>query len=377
MTQSTRHLRTRSLFPVLLVGLSLFLIVAPPASRGGSEAQGGQGAARGWKLNLDRPGDKPSPNFRIVTDIGGMKGPPLDASQWGFEYRKAVTFGEHLIGLFPRFYNGQMENGGVPQRVDMAAHLDKVRRDVEAKLPDPNWDGFAMLDFESWAPWWTGTQKAYEDESRKLVRAERPDISDRELERRAKAAFEAAGRTFFERTIKTCQELRPRAKWGFYCYPQQYHRGTEQTLKWLWDSVDVMYPGFYFSWYGLADGQPPKEGQQPISSTIDEMRAHFAFARQLADAGPKKKLVAALLSPRYFDANKTYAWTVLNDDDIEVTLRLPMLCGVDAELYWDYIRNEGDSVQLRRFFEDKFGPAGQKVIAEARERANQQGGQSR
>eukprot|EP01052_Picozoa_sp_SAG31_P017636 SAG31_NODE_1215_length_9335_cov_5.846470_10_plen_194_part_00 len=43
-------------------------------------------------------------------------------------------------------------NGGVPQRTNLTAHASKIRSDIETAIPDPDWDGLAFIDYESWQP---------------------------------------------------------------------------------------------------------------------------------------------------------------------------------------------------------------------------------
>ncbi len=318
--------------------------------------------------DLGPPVQNAAPRYRVTYEFAGPKGPSFDASRWGFERGKAVFFYEHQIGIYPRTYAGNSENGGVPQRVDLTSHLAKVARDVEAKIPDPNWDGYAVLDFESWGPLLAGNQPFYLEESKKLVLADRPGITEPELTRRATRAFESAARTYLERTLRTCKELRPRAKWGFYCYPQPYHAATEQSLRWLWESVDALYPGFYISGFAVDEGADIKPGQIAASVTIKQMRDHAALARRFADLTPDRKDVVFLLSPRYFDVNKQYAWQVLNETDLEITVRLPWLCGADGAIFWDNVRDDADSALLRRYLDEKLGPALEALQREVRAR---------
>ena len=41
-------------------------------------------------------------------------------------------------------------NGGVPQAANLSAHLAELRRTVPLFIPDPEWDGMAVFDFEKW-----------------------------------------------------------------------------------------------------------------------------------------------------------------------------------------------------------------------------------
>ena len=59
----------------------------------------------------------------------------------------------------PQIVPGQPHwcNGGVPQRANLTAHAAKIRSDIEIAIPDPEWDGLAFIDYESWQPVRQGT----------------------------------------------------------------------------------------------------------------------------------------------------------------------------------------------------------------------------
>ncbi|VDK85284.1 unnamed protein product [Cylicostephanus goldi] len=43
-------------------------------------------------------------------------------------------------------------NGGLPQKCDLRTHLKKAREDIEKRIPDENFSGLAIIDFERWRP---------------------------------------------------------------------------------------------------------------------------------------------------------------------------------------------------------------------------------
>jgi hypothetical protein len=43
--------------------------------------------------------------------------------------------------------NATAINGGIPQLVNMSAHLVQLRLDIESYFPNPLWDGIAVIDF--------------------------------------------------------------------------------------------------------------------------------------------------------------------------------------------------------------------------------------
>lgn len=48
--------------------------------------------------------------------------------------------------------DGTRNNGGIPQLGNLSAHLEKAQADIVAAIPDPNFSGVAVIDFESWRP---------------------------------------------------------------------------------------------------------------------------------------------------------------------------------------------------------------------------------
>lgn len=50
--------------------------------------------------------------------------------------------------------NGQPVNGGVPQNASLEAHLKQVEVDIDATIPDVNFAGLAIIDWEAWRPLW-------------------------------------------------------------------------------------------------------------------------------------------------------------------------------------------------------------------------------
>ena len=58
-------------------------------------------------------------------------------------------------GVFPTISSeGHIVNGGVPQKANLTEHQMVLTRDVVGWIPDPDWSGNAVLDFESWTTVW-------------------------------------------------------------------------------------------------------------------------------------------------------------------------------------------------------------------------------
>lgn len=248
--------------------------------------------------------------------------------------RDAVVLYEHLLGLYPRLLdNGsKSENGGLPQLANIDAHLSKLTRDLDALIPDKNFAGLAVIDYESWSTTWDASPEVYRQKSIELSRQRNPGRTPEQIERLAKAAFNSAARTFLERTINACKQARPRARWGVYGMPwsNQYDAPENQ---WLWDASDALFPNVYVD-ARLVGHQNPKAGESPISLYDQRTRAAIAQARRLG--GPNKPIYA-IAWVRYHDKNPLVGGQMLVPSDLELMLRIPRQSGVQGVIFWDAI----------------------------------------
>ena len=134
-------------------------------------------------------------------------------------------------GAFPTIADdGTTTNGGVPQRANLTLHIDTLRNTIDSWMPDANWTGNAVFDFEAWTPIyednadsgnWHGHR--YQTLSEQLVQADHPTWNATQVAAQAATEFEAAALHFFQITLQTAKSLRPHAKWGFYGLPDQAH----------------------------------------------------------------------------------------------------------------------------------------------------------
>eukprot|EP00729_Bicosta_minor_P010627 gene10627-4939_t len=160
-------------------------------------------------------------------------------------------------GIMPRINaDGTMVNGGIPQRGNLTLHLDSFNAAWVKMIPDAGWEGYCLLDYEFFRADWNST----------------PDV--RHL-------------------------LRPGCKLGYYGYPRNdlptaagnspafkqyckehpfdcsfagYGNNTagdaqrtinDNSLAWMWNAVDAVYPSIYF---GLLPSQ--QNSSSPESNAI-------------------------------------------------------------------------------------------------------------
>ncbi|XP_029006410.1 hyaluronidase-1 [Betta splendens] len=179
-----------------------------------------------------------------------------------------TIFYAEKLGLYPRYSSqGVAINGGVPQNASLDQHLTVASENIYTYIPEKNFEGLAVVDWESWRPLWErnwDSKAVYCEASRALVRQQHPYWSPAQVEAAARAAFEAAGRKFMEETLKLGERQRPNGLWGYYGFPNCYNYYNEKVtnytgecpaieikrnnkLLWLWAASSALYPDIYLS----------------------------------------------------------------------------------------------------------------------------------
>ena len=182
---------------------------------------------------------------------------------------KMVIFYAADLGRYPRFDgSGKPIYGGIPQASNITAHYEKCVLDIKAFIPDENFEGLAVIDWESWRPVWEnngwGKLKVYQTASIEKVQKEHPSLPLVNATTQAKIEFEKAAKSYMFGTLELGRLVRPKAKWGYYLYPDCYNydkTGQDLTChkeiiaknneqQWLFDASTALYPSTYLgSWF--------------------------------------------------------------------------------------------------------------------------------
>ena len=110
-------------------------------------------------------------------------------------------------------------NGGIPQLANKTAHVDAMEQDMKTAIPDEDFDGYIVHDWEAWEGTWGYASDEYRNASVALARSQNPGSSEAALEKIASAAYTKASVELLALTAKTSKRLRPKAKVGFYGLP--------------------------------------------------------------------------------------------------------------------------------------------------------------
>ncbi|CAG5006705.1 unnamed protein product [Parnassius apollo] len=173
-------------------------------------------------------------------------------------------------GLFPALLKNEtsgkfkFRNGGVPQEGDIDSHLDAFRLTMEQSIPDVDFKGIGIIDFESWRPIFRqnfGVLIPYKDVSYEIEKKMHWWWPKTWIQEEAKERFEEAARIFMQNTLSIAKQMRPKAQWGYYGFPYCFNVATNNPsencpakvtqennqLHWLWSESTALYPSVYSS----------------------------------------------------------------------------------------------------------------------------------
>uniref|UniRef100_T1JN23 Hyaluronidase n=1 Tax=Strigamia maritima TaxID=126957 RepID=T1JN23_STRMM len=248
---------------------------------------------------------EPQHDFIVIWNVPTQKCSKLnftfDLSKYNIIHNENGSFdGEKItifykIGKFPSISNsGEYINGGLPQLGQFSDHLDQVKEDVTDAIPDAEFNGFAVIDWESWRPTFQynwGELNKYKEESRNLVKkGHLLSNTTFEIETRAEFEFEIAARLYMQYTINISQTLRPRGNWGYYGFPDCYNyehlekycsndiQHYNDKTSWLFNSSSVLYPSIYISKNNITENSVRIYGKLYEANRVGQKLAIYPYA---------------------------------------------------------------------------------------------------
>lgn len=244
---------------VLALWACLALGTASEESPAPEPLAGGQPFAVVWNIPTGRCQHRfgmglPLSDYGIVENQGGH-----------FAGQNITIFYKNKFGLYPYLsQQGVPHNGGIPQRVSLDAHINRVAENIGLLLR-PAFHGLAVVDWEEWRPLWAqnwGAKRIYRAASEQWVRDQYGILPARQQLRLAQLEFEQAAQALMEETLLVGRALRPGGLWGFYrfpdclnsnwakeanytgqCQPAEVQRNNH--LGWLWAASSALYPSIY------------------------------------------------------------------------------------------------------------------------------------
>ncbi|KAG9332454.1 hypothetical protein JZ751_014552 [Albula glossodonta] len=253
-----------------------------------------------------------------------------------------TIFYQDKLGLYPHYTaRGEAINGGVPQNFSLLEHLVAAHVDIVKDIPSADFQGLAVVDWESWRPLWIrnwDTKRVYWEGSQALVRAKHRDWTPAQVEEEAEREFQKAGREFMEQTLKLGRSVRPGGLWGFYgfpcCYNYQYKNQTanytgecpelemkrNDELAWLWNASSALYPDIYLD-LGLRG-----RGDSILRYTHHRVLEAMRVARQVIPIPPPVLPYARIAY--------TYSLEFLSQEDLVNTIGESVALGAAGVVLW-------------------------------------------
>uniref|UniRef100_A0A914UKU0 Hyaluronidase n=1 Tax=Plectus sambesii TaxID=2011161 RepID=A0A914UKU0_9BILA len=290
-----------------------------------------------------------------------------------------VIFYEAKLGLYPyvtKYGEGEIVNGGIPQKVNMTDHFIKMRDDINEAIPSSGFDGVAVIDWEGWKPLWDmnwGKMKVYKKLSEEYARSRYPHLSNESSRLRAVNDFNKAAKNLMIQTIRFAIELRPFAKWGFYGFPycdkdagetgkcRQEYRQYNNRMKWIFDESVAVYPSIYLKTVHLKKPQTSRHTyiqaiiEETIRVTKSNKRPFFTYTKFAYDP--------------HINEMEFYI-----KDDLCSTLKQTADMGGSGTVVWSGTRSTNSAEKCRliaEYVDSQLGPYASVVLQEAQKCANQ------
>gem|GEM_PF-2200987 len=278
---------------------------------------------------------------------------------------RVVLFTEPNLGFYPKLWKGRWVHGGTPVEAHLPTHLAQVRRDVERLIPDPDWDGFAVIDYETWRPLWhLGVADVVKDRVRNIVQARNPGVSGARLEPLAAAAWDEAAMRFMNETIDLCKELRPNATWGFFGWPKiGTGKKVDDLDAWiesqrvLLEHADAIYPEVYARRISTNRDNGTRE-YAPRGAVKNHLKRMILWSRRFAGDRP----VLAYASLRYNSDYEAVKSQPLSQEDLETMIRTPLEAGADGVILWAATGTPGNADFILRQTRDRVVPLAERLL---------------
>lgn len=301
-------------------------------------------------------------------------GVDLDLGTFSIVQNQNQTFiGENItifysekLGLYPH-YTSQAEavNGGVPQNASLDEHLRVASEDIRTWIPDRDFQGLAVVDWESWRPVWErnwDSKQVYWEGSRALVRSRHPDWSPERVNAAARVEFEKAGRKFMEETLKLGLRERPDGLWGFYGFPNCYNYYNSgkanytgecppvelkrnDELSWLWNVSSALYPDIYLSL------ELRQLGKEVLLYTHHRILEAMRAGGRLTPAAPPVFAYARIVY--------TYTLDFLSQDHLVYTIGESAALGSAGVVLWGdhaFSKSQATCNAVKSYLDDSLGP---------------------
>ncbi|XP_069375563.1 hyaluronidase PH-20-like [Paralichthys olivaceus] len=278
--------------------------------------------------------------YNISLDTSAFKGVATPAKVPG---QFLSLFYTDRLGFYPHVdLVGRKElHGGIPQRGNLTASMNKARADITYYIPSKTSRGLAVIDWEEWRPLWDrnwGTKRIYQLLSVVYSIQTNRSLTVKQATEKAKQQFQAAARGLMSGMLTTGRAMRPNYLWGFYLFPNCYNYGwlepgytgrcskevkrQNDKLLWLWESSTALYPSIYLQ-ASLADN--PRAALM-VRNRVQEALRVSTLPRRRGGTAP----VFVYTRPVFVDQNKRF----LSQGDLVSTVGESAAVGASGAVLW-------------------------------------------
>ena len=296
--------------------------------------------------------------------LRGDKGLPVTKYNTANNGNATTIYGNK--GEMPHYQGATIVNGGLPQLGNLTVHLTKYRTSINALIPNTQYQGYCLLDYEFWRADWNSTAEVYRTKSVELANG---NVA------LATQQYEKATQRFILATINETRRLRPGCKMGFYGYPRNnlpfvptpqykswcrqvpyrcWFKGYDQQeagrrqkalndkLLWLFAALDVITPSIYL---GILPQQTTAAAnEQYVRSTVMEAaRLAKLVGAASQDKRPKVLPFGSFAYNNYWQ-QATGPREFLTLEDLRIEFELPRAAGADGMLIWGAVDHGRASV---------------------------------
>ncbi|CAB9501904.1 Hyaluronidase (Fragment) [Seminavis robusta] len=167
-------------------------------------------------------------------------------------------------------------NGGAPQLANLTLHLETLHNTIDQFIPNKNYGGNLVLDFEPWSPIWEQNMqsiagfhsKVTQEYSLQQMQQAHPTWSHETVQHKTVTIFTHAAIQFMVQTLQTLRLLRPYARIGFYGFPGNHYghcddnnercgyshphwgpilRAQNDRIQLLYQTSSALFPSVYLS----------------------------------------------------------------------------------------------------------------------------------
>ncbi|XP_072529549.1 hyaluronidase PH-20-like [Salminus brasiliensis] len=268
-----------------------------------------------------------------------------------------ILFYTNRLGLYPyvdldsrrQFY------GGIPQRGNLEASLEKARADILHYIPSESSSGLAIIDWEDWRPLWErnwGSKRIYRTLSVSYARHRNPSLPMGLVVSLAKRRFQSAAKRYMLKTLTLGTELRSNYLWGFYLFPNCYNYGWEQPgytghcseevqrqnekLLWLWEASTALFPSIYL---------PALLGDHRSAALMVRNRVQEAMRVAALPNQSHTAPVYVYSRPVFIDQNKR----LLSQGDLVSTIGESAAVGASGAIFWGATADYDDKASCEAF----------------------------